>query len=588
MTAILLNSISRFASLNNSYQLNMFIKRITARNYRTLENVDVEFTGYYTAISGKNNAGKSNIIKAIRTILSPNTRFRFRGNSIYGGGFDWKDEITSWKKDSKEDIYVGIELEIHKDCDSSIFKFFTEFIFKDSSDFTISEVEILKIGHSLTSKNEGTYSFFLGEREVIDDFQRKEVLKRLRNTECLIFHNSTNFDFNPFEGNMDRISNFISSSDLDSINRKKDELVKIIQRSLKNHQAELTKLLGNLEDKYEVSFSTPGLNFERESIDIALKEKGADVSLDDWGSGTRNRTMIFLSILNAKRSQQSSSDSDRISPIIIIEEPECFLHPQAQAEFGRILQDLANQLKIQIITTTHSPYLLSFKSPDSNILINRNTKPKSKDSSSHVIDTHTDKWYEPFAVALGINPADFGPMKDLIFSDHSKILLVEGVIDKDYFEFFQTDIHGDNALACDIEIYHYDGADNVKNNILMNFIRKKFNKVVLTVDIDRLNDVKKAATTIGFKENVDFFPIGKDELGKKCIEGLVPSVVYTSLTTKNPDLIQRVSFSVGQELKSAKNELKRELLNEFKSLPINILTHADFYTLINKINKAFK
>ncbi len=95
----------------------MFIKRITARNYRTLENVDVEFTGYYTAISGKNNAGKSNIIKAIRTILNPNTRFRFRGNSIYGGGFDWKDEITSWKKDSKEDIYVGIELEIHKDCD---------------------------------------------------------------------------------------------------------------------------------------------------------------------------------------------------------------------------------------------------------------------------------------------------------------------------------------------------------------------------------------------------------------------------------------------------------------------------------------
>ena len=138
----------------------MFIRKITARNYRTLENVNVEFTGYYTAISGKNNAGKSNIIKAIRTILSPNTRFRFRGNSIYGGNSDWKDEITSWKKDSKEDICVGIELEIHKDCDSSIFKFFTEFIFKDSSDFIISEVETLKIHHCLTSKNEGTYSIF--------------------------------------------------------------------------------------------------------------------------------------------------------------------------------------------------------------------------------------------------------------------------------------------------------------------------------------------------------------------------------------------------------------------------------------------
>lgn len=452
----------------------MIIKRIIARNYRTLENVQIDLSGYYTAISGKNNAGKSNIIRALRTVLSPFHRLRLRGTSIFGNsGMDWKDEVTSWKKDSKEEIFVCIELEIHKDCDSSIYKFFTEFILKDTSDFTISEVEILKVEYARTHKNETTYSIHLGEKEIFDDFQKKEVLKRLRNSECLIFHNSTNYDFNPFEDNMDRITNFISSSDMDAINKKKEELVKIVQKSLKSHQAELTKLLGNLEDKYEVSFSTPGLNFERESIDISLKEKGADVSLDDWGSGTRNRTMIFLSILNAKRLQQSLSESDRISPIVVIEEPECFLHPQAQAEFGRILQDLANQFKIQIITTTHSPYLLSFKSPESNILIDRNTKPKSKDTASHIIDTHSEKWYEPFAVALGINPTDFGPMKDIIFSNHSKILLVEGSIDKEYLEFFQNARHGENALSSDIEIFPYDGADNVKNNILNPLVELK-------------------------------------------------------------------------------------------------------------------
>ncbi len=501
---------------------------------------------------------------------------------------DWKDEITSWKKDSKEDLFVCVELEIHKDCDSSIYKFFTEFILKDASDFTISEVEILKVEYARTHKNETTYSIHLGEKEISDDFQKKEVLKRLRNSECLIFHNSTNYDFNPFEDNMDRITNFISSSDMDAINKKKEELVKIVQKSLKSHQAELTKLLGNLEDKYEVSFSTPGLNFERESIDISLKEKGADVSLDDWGSGTRNRTMIFLNILNAKRSQQTLSESDRISPIVVIEEPECFLHPQAQAEFGRILQDLANQFKIQIITTTHSPYLLSFKSPESNILIGRNTKPKSKDTASHIIDTHSEKWYEPFAVALGINPADFGPMKNIIFSNHSKILLVEGSIDKEYLEFFQNASHGGNALSSDIEIYPYDGADNVKNNILMNFIRKKFDKVILTVDLDRLQDVKKAANSIGFKENVDLFPIGKNESGKRCIEGLVPACAYQTLSSKEPALLQKLALSVGQEHKSAKSDFKRKLLEEFIQLPITSITHADFYNLIKKINKAFK
>lgn len=188
----------------------MIIKRIIARNYRTLENVQIDLSGYYTAISGKNNAGKSNIIRALRTVLSPFHRLRLRGTSIFGNsGMDWKDEVTSWKKDSKEEIFVCIELEIHKDCDSSIYKFFTEFILKDTSDFTISEVEILKVEYARTHKNETTYSIHLGEKEIFDDFQKKEVLKRLRNSECLIFHNSTNYDFNPFEDNMDRITNFI-------------------------------------------------------------------------------------------------------------------------------------------------------------------------------------------------------------------------------------------------------------------------------------------------------------------------------------------------------------------------------------------
>lgn len=567
----------------------MIIKRIIARNYRTLEDVQIELSGYYTAISGKNNVGKSNIIRALRTVLSPFPRLRFHGTTIFGNsGIDWKDEVTSWKKGDKESIYVSIQLEIHRDCDSSIYKFFTEFILKDSSEFTISEVETLRVDYTRTHKNEISYSIFLGAKEISNDFQKKEVLKRLRNSECLIFHNSTNYDFNPFEDNMDRITNFISSSDMEAINKKKEELVKIVRKSLKSHQAELTKLLGNLEDKYEVSFSTPGLNFDRESIDISLKEKDADVALDDWGSGTRNRTLIFLNILNAKRLQQSCSESDRISPIVVIEEPECFLHPQAQAEFGRILQDLANQFKIQIITTTHSPYLLSFKSPDSNVLIGRNTKPRSKDIASHIIDTHLEKWYEPFAVALGVNPADFGPMKRIIFSERSKILLVEGDIDKEYLEFFKDENHGANALASDIEIYPYNGADNVKNNILMNFIRKKFDKVVLTVDIDKLDSVKKAVNSIGFKDNVDFFPIGKDETGKKCIEGLVPKCACQALSNKEPELIQKLALSSGQELKSLKNEFKKKLLEEFIHIPIALSTHSDFYNLIKKINKAFK
>ena len=62
----------------------MFIRTIEVSNYRTLENFSINFNGYYTAISGKNNAGKSNVLRAIKTIVDSGFHFRIRGNSILG------------------------------------------------------------------------------------------------------------------------------------------------------------------------------------------------------------------------------------------------------------------------------------------------------------------------------------------------------------------------------------------------------------------------------------------------------------------------------------------------------------------------
>lgn len=566
----------------------MFIKKIIIKNYRTIENIEVSFDGYYTAISGKNNAGKSNIIRALQCILSQGFRFRIGGHSVFKiGSIDWNNDITSWKKEKKEDIVINLTLIISKNSDVAIFKFLTELIFKDTPNNDVEDGE-LNIEVSATHTNKISYKILFDSNEVKEDYQKQEVLKRLQNTECLIFHNSTNSDqFNPFSDSIDKVTNFINDHDLNAIDKKKEELTKLVSKSLKHHETELSKLLGNLDEKYEVSLSTEGLNIERETINISLKERGANVSLDDWGSGTRNRTLIFLNLLNAKRAHDSANESDRVTPVVIIEEPECFLHPHAQAEFGRILQDIANQLEIQVITTTHSPYLLSFKTPESNILIERDMHPRSKDSSSHLVNTNTEEWYKPFAAALGLNKSDFGPMKDVIFSTNSKILLVEGKIDKEYFTFFQDkNIHKENALSDDIEVFPYDGADNIKNNILINFINKKFNKVVITIDLDRYDSVKKSVIQIGFEEAKNLFAIGKNEEGKKSIEGLLSQDICTEVFQRETDLVRRATN--GADQKSAKNELKKKYLEVLKKNSSVPNVYDDFYGLIKKINKAFK
>jgi putative ATP-dependent endonuclease of OLD family len=61
---------------------------------------------------------------------------------------------------------------------------------------------------------------------------------------------------------------------------------------------------------------------------------------------------------------------------VIIEELESFLHPSAQSEFRRILQDLSKELKIQVIATTHGTYFLSHHNPKSNILVKETFSPR--------------------------------------------------------------------------------------------------------------------------------------------------------------------------------------------------------------------
>ena len=47
----------------------MKIDRISIKNYKTIEKLDIPINTFYTAICGKNNAGKSSLIEAVRTIL---------------------------------------------------------------------------------------------------------------------------------------------------------------------------------------------------------------------------------------------------------------------------------------------------------------------------------------------------------------------------------------------------------------------------------------------------------------------------------------------------------------------------------------
>lgn len=563
----------------------MVIKSLSTKNFRSLEDFTVDFNPNYNALSGKNNSGKSNVMRAMLFFLTFDYRI-LRGYAMTGLNF--QSDYPNWKKKDreKENISLEIKIEIDEIQDAGIFKFIKELIFKNEEDFNNTK-EVLTIAVELKSnKSNPETKITFGEHQVQDSYKTEELINRIKGFNSVLFHNSTENEPYSYSRRTDYLVSYLGKDGNDEITKKKESLENSVRKSLKGHQVELAALLGRLDEKYDVSLGISSLNIERENIEISLKEKGIDVSLQDWGSGTKNRTLILLNLMNAKRMQSSSVVNSRITPIVIIEEPESFLHPSAQAEFGRILQDLSSELNIQIIVATHSPYLLSHKVPKANILLERNLHLSKK--GSEVIDTSGAKWYEPFSLSLGITGNDFGPLKETIFSGSNDIILVEGPHDKNYFELLKSDIHGDKKLKFDGEIFAYGGAGNIKNNILLRFIKERFKRFVVTVDLDKYSDVKSTFDTLGLKEGQEFIVIGKNETGKKCIEGLVPHSLLNMTYSNNVELVQK-AMENSNDGKDARNQLKSKIFEVFKEESVKDLdTYTDFYKLSSTLNKIFK
>jgi predicted ATP-dependent endonuclease of OLD family len=328
------------------------------------------------------------------------------------------------------------------------------------------------------------------------------------------------------------------------------------------------------------------LNVDHLPINITLGEKSSDVSLDEWGSGTQNKTYILMAMFRAKKLSESKDEDRKIAPILVIEEPESFLHPSAQAEFGRLLQDVSEELQIQLLVATHNPYFLSQKKPESNILLQRQTQ-KGQMKVTEKVDVAADNWMKPFAANLGLANPEFEPWKDLIFGSSSEVLMVEGTTDVAYFEMLQSDDHGSDKLKFTGTIYPYGGRGNVENGALLRFIKGSHSRFFLTYDLDGENALAKLMQSLQMEKNKHYCPVGAIGAGKDCIEGLLPESVSSVVYGANPGLVRRAMSGKGEEAKSAKNELKRLQLEEFKRIAVPGKEHyGELYKLAKIINKA--
>lgn len=561
----------------------MKITKLEVQNYRTLEEVSLEFPSYYSAICGRNDSGKTNVVKVVRSLMrDEDPIFRYRDEEV-----SFKDDFTKWCDSEEENasIVFDIKIEVDDVRDTALYQFIiTHLKIEDAP-------KLLKVGIRSSYISEGStpnVSAVVLEK-TYEGLEAEEVLKRIQTSNNIFVHNSTEPTrlmryADEYGGLLKEFTpeyKTVTQDITNAVNKK-------LKSAVKEPQREISELLGRLNEKYKVGISVPRVEFDYIPLNITLGDKKIDVPLKDWGSGTKNRTLILMTLFRARQISQSETTSDKITPVIVIEEPESFLHPSAQAEFGQILQDLSEEFEVQVIVTTHSPYLLSHDNPNSNILLERNISANQL-RESRVVEIDDNNWMEPFGLALGVISDELQPWKNLFFSNSDKILLVEGDSDKEYFELLRDDAHGNSALSFDGEIYAYGGTGNIKNNVLLRFITDRYKKVFITYDLDEEEPVEKVLKALSLKKNTDYIAIGKNQAGKKNIEGLLPDSVTAEVYAANPGLVQQVAHGTKEEQRSAKSQLKRLYLEKFKeSASPGTDDYKEFYAVVKKISRALK
>ncbi|MBA4423904.1 MAG: hypothetical protein C0390_12540, partial [Syntrophus sp. (in: bacteria)] len=536
----------------------MKLLRLSAKNFRTLQDITISFSTNYCTISGKNNAGKSCVIRLLSILFRKGDRFPWL---LDEATFDFKEDRTQWAKQAQA-IEVSYELQLSRSDDPALISFIEKMMSTPLSTPSVNVILRCTLGESEELRIAVTVN-----GTSVDEKSAKEIQKKIRDSDLLFLYNSTirHEEYYYGRGRRGMFYDFVMSEE----ERKAlDDAAKTIEsrfrKLAREHKAALNTVLGRLSEKYDVEFSQPERYSTRHMpLGVNLRDRHVEVPLNDWGSGTQNRTHILMAVLQANRIKTTASVDDKITPILVIEEPESFLHPSAQSEFGKILRTLSLEFGIQTIVTTHSPYMLNRDEPASNILLCRDNR-KGKNRQTCLVDAAGANWMAPFAEHLGIVPEEFTSWRPVFSAYKSKVLLVEGPIDKEYFEFFQQNALCPDGLDNDIEVVPYGGKDTLKNTLLVQFVLGKFDHVFVTYDLDAENEVRAALVRLGLKQNADFLAIGVPEPGKDCIEGLLPERVLSAVNGSETALVMKLRSKDTKERREAKDSLKRKYMAEFK------------------------
>ena len=329
----------------------MKITRIHIRNYKSTKELNIKPNPKLNVFIGENGVGKSNIFEAINWLLGP-TYPTFNATT--------KQDHYMGNENNKIFIQLYFEDDYLLELDES----------KEKYQFSISQNE--RYQKDLGTLRESFWSAYVGtERQIVDYLPSNKwsLLGRiLLDVNKRFLEETTEIEgikkSEKLKKELDRLRDELLFS------VKDEDGIEIMKKFTSILQEESARQMNMKPSDFQLNFNLyDPWNFYR-TLQILVHEPDIGLTFQASQLGTGAQASITVAILRAYSEIKLGGGNP-----IFIDEPELFLHPQAQRNFYKILRKLAEESNIQIFYITHSPYLISLENFDE-IFAVRKTKEK--------------------------------------------------------------------------------------------------------------------------------------------------------------------------------------------------------------------
>ena len=311
------------------------IQKLSIEGYRSIrERIEITFPpGKPVVLLGENNAGKSNIVKALQLVLGP----------FWPGNHEPEDH-EFFGRDPKRPIGVEIEFSLEDPLGGR----FSHVVWCYD---TSADEPIFFRGIDLVT---GEYRYVSNEDR---DTCMCIVVEAERN---LNYHLSYSSKRTLLSRLMHRFHRALSGhegvrQDLEHLfqqTKEKFHEIPEFKRFVDGLKSELSDLVSTMSHRLEVDFEAYNpVNFFH-ALRLQAVEGNAPRTLEEMGTGEQQVLALAFAYAYAKAFHSGI--------VLVIEEPEAHLHPLAQQWLARRLRSRCEE-GLQIVITTHSPAFLTIE-----------------------------------------------------------------------------------------------------------------------------------------------------------------------------------------------------------------------------------